>query len=441
MMAREYEIEDLAKYRRDIDAVTQRACSSFRRDAMAVASRYGDPASWTRGDKAEIRDAVASLMSAHVDAHSAATQALASGFVEDILEAQGGGAAVEVVERDVAYPASQSARYWYRRIDEGDIDGFVAGCESFVERSVSHAGDMSLLDGAFGRKGKARLRYARVPSGPTCPFCLMLASRGFAYVTPESAGELGKFHDRCDCRIVAGYEGLKVKGYDPEGMRVRIKACRDAIGSPSDVWDDFAALPQAEKARYGRGGRAYDARLPEELVERIGEHSNAFNDYYFQRIMAEVATRDREWLYDGTVHEPTYATAAIKKSVTETNPWEERSAKRLATVGIKPDFIRDYEWFVDTDGIKKRRGLPDFANGVEMKTPKASKNPYGAVDNYLESCIGKKGLTRIVIDNYESGFSDEELRAAIVEVMRDYPFDMVSYYGKDNCLRNVYKKR
>lgn len=426
-MAREYEIEDLARYRRDIDAVTQRACTSFRRDAMAVASRYGDPASWTRGDKAEIRDAVASLMSAHVDAHSAATQALASGLVEDILEAQGEGTGVEVVERDMAHPASKSARYWYRRLDEGDIDGFVAGCESFVERSVSHAGDMSLLDGAFGRKGKARLRYARVPSGPTCPFCLMLASRGFAYVTPESAGQLGKFHDRCDCRIVAGHDGLKVKGYDPEGMRARIKACRDAIGSPSDVLDDFAALPQAEKARYGRGGRAYDARLPEELVERIGENSNAFDDYYFQRIMAEMGTRDRGWLYDGTPCKVAFEKGA--KSLDK----EFDTARILRDNGFNVEFIKE----ANRTGVKTADAR---LNGTiwEFKVPEGWNGEHTIRKQFYKA--EGKGTDSLVISSISNDAPVDVMAGWVKATFRkgDYPYiRQVLVVGKDGRIVRV----
>lgn len=49
-----------------------------------------------------------------------------------------------------------------------------------------------------------RPRYARVPSGAkTCAFCVMLASRGFAYSTEKSAGgEDEKYHNDCDCMII-----------------------------------------------------------------------------------------------------------------------------------------------------------------------------------------------------------------------------------------------
>lgn len=47
--------------------------------------------------------------------------------------------------------------------------------------------------------------FARVPSGrTTCQWCVMLASRGFAYNTAEAAGEGIQFHDNCDCVIVPG---------------------------------------------------------------------------------------------------------------------------------------------------------------------------------------------------------------------------------------------
>ena len=61
--------------------------------------------------------------------------------------------------------------------------------------------------------------YARVPSGKTCDFCLMLASRGGVYKTAKTAGEGKKFHGDCDCRIVL-VRGLEdyPPGYDPDQL-------------------------------------------------------------------------------------------------------------------------------------------------------------------------------------------------------------------------------
>ena len=60
-----------------------------------------------------------------------------------------------------------------------------------------------------------RVRFARVPTGATtCPYCLMLASRGFVYHSELKA--LNANHRYCDCRIVEGFDGMQVEGYDPD---------------------------------------------------------------------------------------------------------------------------------------------------------------------------------------------------------------------------------
>lgn len=51
----------------------------------------------------------------------------------------------------------------------------------------------------------------------TCEFCTMLASRGFAYHTEETASHA---HDRCDCVIVPSWDkgNPAVQGYDPDAL-------------------------------------------------------------------------------------------------------------------------------------------------------------------------------------------------------------------------------
>lgn len=63
-------------------------------------------------------------------------------------------------------------------------------------------------------------RYARVPQGAkTCAFCLMLASRGYAYWTKESAGGYGhSYHHDCDCLIVPAWGSTKIEGYNPSSL-------------------------------------------------------------------------------------------------------------------------------------------------------------------------------------------------------------------------------
>lgn len=58
--------------------------------------------------------------------------------------------------------------------------------------------------------------WARVPRGSNpCAFCVMLASRGFAYTSEESADFGGSFHNgKCRCIPVCSWGKDKIFGYD-----------------------------------------------------------------------------------------------------------------------------------------------------------------------------------------------------------------------------------
>lgn len=305
---RKVSLAALREYTADIGAITEEATSAFEDAARRAIAAHGDPASWTKEGRDSIREEMADLMDGFVSTYGDATQSLAAAAFERVLEGQGADADVPMADVDVAPRAKASARYWASRLwgEAPDVEGFVAGCASFVERHVRHSADYCVISAADGGAWRGRIHYARVPQGPSCGFCIMLASRGFVYVTPESAGEFSKFHDGCDCLVVAGLEGIDVEGYDYEGMRERYRMCREALGDPEDVWEEFKGLPREEKDRYGRGPRADMADLPESLVAEIGGNANAFNDYYAKRIVNEMDTRDKRWLYDGTLPETDY---------------------------------------------------------------------------------------------------------------------------------------
>lgn len=77
------------------------------------------------------------------------------------------------------------------------------------------AGSTSFQNGFNDKKGKPL--FARVPTGAeTCPFCIMLASRGYVYRTKRAAGYLDHYHSHCDCRVVPSFGGGQVRGYDPD---------------------------------------------------------------------------------------------------------------------------------------------------------------------------------------------------------------------------------
>ncbi|QKF07197.1 hypothetical protein HLV38_02960 [Berryella wangjianweii] len=223
-------------------------------------------------------------------------------------------------------------------------------------------------------------------------------------------------------------------------LRARADRCRDALGTPGDVARDWARLTDAERAAFAASGRGRIDGIPDEVLRGLGDRADGFGGYYFQRVVDEMATRDRMWLFDGTVPEPTYETPSVERSVTRDNPWEGRTGRRLAQHGIRPAFIQDYRWVTMDNGRKRKVGLPDLEGGVEIKTPTSSKNPHGAVKNYFGNCAGKEGLARVIIDNSESLFTDEEMEAAISDLLGDYDLPLVSCLGKSGELRNIRAK-
>lgn len=100
-----------------------------------------------------------------------------------------------------------------------------------------------------GKRDPLNPRFARVPTGAeTCPFCIMLASRGFIYTSFGSAGGNGHWHANCDCRIVQGYDtyeagvsrrlskGTSVEGYKPDALYDQyLKDLRDGKLKPASV--------------------------------------------------------------------------------------------------------------------------------------------------------------------------------------------------------------
>ena len=106
----------------------------------------------------------------------------------------------------------KTAKYQIGKLIEDNraafVDAIADGSRYFAERGANDT------MAHFAKVDKGDVRFARVPMGATtCPYCLMLASRGFVYRSEAKA--LNANHRHCDCRIVEGFEGMEVEGYDP----------------------------------------------------------------------------------------------------------------------------------------------------------------------------------------------------------------------------------
>lgn len=97
---------------------------------------------------------------------------------------------------------------------EGKMEKFVEKVLENAHNGVRQYANKTILLNTR-RDGMRGVRYARVPMGiETCAFCIMLASRGFVYYSKKTAGENEHMHVHCDCKIVPGFAGDVIEGYD-----------------------------------------------------------------------------------------------------------------------------------------------------------------------------------------------------------------------------------
>jgi len=125
---------------------------------------------------------------------------------------------VDVPDVDYAYApdpeyVGETARYQVEKLKDGDVDGFSKAIGDAARYFAERGANDTMAE--LGRRDGERARFARIPTGATtCPYCCMLASRGFVYRSELSA--LNANHRHCDCRIVEGFDGMTVEGYDPD---------------------------------------------------------------------------------------------------------------------------------------------------------------------------------------------------------------------------------
>lgn len=133
------------------------------------------------------------------------------------------------------------------------------------------------LTGRFNAENDpTKPKYARVPHGKTCAFCLMLASRGFAYWSEESAGGRGNtYHDDCNCGIAPSWGQTKLEGYDPDRLKDLWKECRETAGERGqDDYKSTLRILRADHRDEVTDGSIFDPdmRIPagSDLERRIG---------------------------------------------------------------------------------------------------------------------------------------------------------------------------
>lgn len=346
---------------------------------------------------AELRSIMIAVMNEVCSALTSDAAVIASGMYDDIREMSIGKRLRQIAPSAFSRAATEGAvrALVQSVVKSGDTSTFGRNLAGRVDYEVKRSAGEAPYK--LGAKDPVKPRFARVPSGAeTCPFCLMLASRGFEYRSEKSAAykkDGGHYHPNCDCRIVAGFDGMDVEGYDPDALYERYSDCANTVAD---------------------------------------EHGHADRN----AVLNEMARRDPAWLNGGPPPAIGFASDQVKKRALS-NPHELRTAERIAEHGIEPFFVQDYIW-VEQGGKKRKVGLPDLRNGVEIKTPMTSENPYGALANYLDNARKKKGLKRVVVDNTESLFDDDDLIKAARDEIKNYQdIPLLTILLKSGKLKNI----
>ena len=309
-------------------------------------------------------EATATLVNAE-NTFGVSSAAIGHNMLADML-GKNPGRGIEGMEVADEYADSQSARYWVNFLDGTDsgFEKFLNGIVERARRNVSHAADreVALASAKMGRADK-RVRFARVPQGPSCGFCIMLASRGFVYATRQSAGEFTRFHDNCDCRIVAGINGVEVEGYDPNGLYDRYAKCVRLINggtlnsSNGKIFEDWERLSEEEQAEWGK---------------KVKNGKDAFNSYFEHRVCQEMDMRDREWLYTGTCESTRRTALPFVSELRKTNPevyddWQEIVSRvRAESVTLKQSQLKHIK---DTSHFNRAKERPSYFVMDDEVTP------------------------------------------------------------------------
>ena len=168
-------------------------------------------------DVATIRNAVIAVMQPACGASTQVAAQLAADFYDGLRVRFGVVDDFEAEPQSLRIPdATDGAVRAFAQdlVEEKPLGDFIGKCVDRIDYETRRAANECVAYNA--KKDPKKPKWARVPAGAeTCEWCIMLASRGFAYLSEESASHS---HAHCDCRIVPSWDkdNPAVQGYDPD---------------------------------------------------------------------------------------------------------------------------------------------------------------------------------------------------------------------------------
>lgn len=277
-----------------LDLVSEQV-NALSADAQARVLRVLESISWTPDNISECREivlrAIASVMPTYTNAAAQAGADLYDAVRAEAVGEAMGATAISGYEPDATEAAVRA--FVQDIVDGKPVEQFNRKVLDRVDRDIRVAENVSVAENAA--LDPLEPRYARVPTGPeTCEWCIMLASRGFDFKSERSAvgnykkksrtGAASHGHPGCDCRIVQGYPGMEVEGYDPDAYyelwrrfknlkneqvpvaqrdailaAMRVRLMPDASASPTELAGLYQAGMRSAWVDFTNMGRTADA--------------------------------------------------------------------------------------------------------------------------------------------------------------------------------------
>lgn len=147
---------------------------------------------------------------------------VAAEWFEEFRESQGVSGSFRAQLADLVSPDIINARLGYATRESGHLfRGQLTELGNFLSLMTNEYVLKPGHDTVMYNAKRDKVAYARVPEPGACKWCLMLASRGFAYSSKAAAstkdGE--RFHGHCRCHSMPIYDEARARveyGYDPE---------------------------------------------------------------------------------------------------------------------------------------------------------------------------------------------------------------------------------
>lgn len=146
----------------------------------------------------------------------------AAEWFEEFRESQGVSGSFRAQLADGVPADMVNARLGYATRETGHLfRGQIAELGNFLSLMTNEYAMKPGHDTVMHNAKRDKAAFARVPEPGACKWCLMLASRGFAYSrkTVDQTKDGERFHGNCRCHAMPVYDETRARveyGYDPE---------------------------------------------------------------------------------------------------------------------------------------------------------------------------------------------------------------------------------